>query len=213
MKKAMLAVLIYGLSNFLWSTSDMEKEFTKIYKEKVWGNSLLKQNFGGSGGGSTIHGTNDLRIFLIQFLKDHREIKTFLDVGCGEGVWQELIPWEELDVHYIGIDVVKELIEEQLKRSAHRTHMRFMFGEIIHDHLPSADLCFAKDVLQHWSLEHQIEFTERTQNQYPYLLVMNGYTSTNHVFEPKQLPNSTAQCLGDFTDSEELKKLFLIKPK
>ena len=188
--------------------SNMQEIFEKIYADKIWGEGYLSSGLGGSGGGSTIEGTQDVRDYIIDFLKNHPEVQTFLDVGCGEAVWQMLIPWEELGVKYIGIDVVEKLILINQEKMADRPNVEFIYIDGFTERLPNADICFVKDVLQHWGIPDVLSFVNSIRKDYPYFMTINGKV---HL-DISKINIGSHQFIRNFTDSNELKELYFINP-
>jgi SAM-dependent methyltransferase len=89
-------------------------------------------------------------------MRDH-DIKTVLDIGCGD--WQHscLIDWT--GIHYTGVDVVPHVVERN--RAAHSApNVTFMLADGRTVPL-DADLLIIKDVVQHWTTEEIIQFLDR----------------------------------------------------
>jgi len=121
----------------------MNEIFTDIFKQNKW-----KCAESVSGAGSTIGWTKNLRSGLPLLLKG-LEIKTFLDVPCGDYNWAQKIDWR--DVHYIGGDIVKELIEKNIAlHDDEKTS--FLQIDLSKDELPEADIILVRDCLMHMSV-------------------------------------------------------------
>src|SRR3989338_7170924 len=112
--------------------------FEKIYNKNKW-------RFG-SGEGSLEGYTKRYRIFLENFLSEHK-IKSVLDFGCGDWQFYKYINWGK--VRYHGVDVVKSVIDNNQKNYQTET-IKFSFIDENFE-LEAADLFIAKDVFQHWS--------------------------------------------------------------
>jgi len=78
--------------------------FTKIYKTNKWGS---KESV--SGPGSTIKSNEKLIFELENFIK-YFNIKSYLDIACGDFNWMNNFNFNLLD-KYCGIDIVDELIK------------------------------------------------------------------------------------------------------
>ena len=118
----------------------LEKNFTTIYQLNIWGN---KESV--SGPGSTLRATRPIRRELPKLL--HRlKVKTLLDAPCGDFNWMRQV---KLGIEsYIGVDVVRDLIEKN--HSNYRGKGRkFIHRNIISDKLPRADLILCRDVMMH----------------------------------------------------------------
>ncbi len=121
--------------------------FTKIYKEKLWGDEESV-----SGSGSSLENTERLRKALPTLIKN-LNIKSILDIPCGDFHWMnEFLPDE---IYYIGADIVEDLIknnEEFVDRDDSR-FIEFQVIDVIKDKLPQVDLVICRDCLVHFSYE------------------------------------------------------------
>jgi len=132
----------------------MERIFTAIYEQKVWGDNAHQEYRGSSGGGSSIEYNRDAYIpFLQKFIKE-RNIKTVVDLGCGDFRCGTQI-YTPLDVQYHGYDVYQPMVASNSKMflppKYRFTTMDFYAQRAT---IETADLCILKDVLQHWSKTH-----------------------------------------------------------
>ena len=137
----------------------MSESFRDIYLLDTWGD--------GSGRGSTPDNTVAYREFLQKFLTLH-DIRTVVDLGCGDWRFSCLIDWSGID--YLGIDAVPEVIERNARRHGERA--RFLCRDVSSCELPPADLALVKDVLQHWPSDVIRSFVSRLR-RYPYVLITN----------------------------------------
>ena len=119
----------------------LEEIFSNIYKIGTWDES------GFSLSGSQIKIARPYVNFLQNFMNEH-EIKTVVDVGCGDWAFSRYIDWSGID--YLGIDVVKEVIVRNQTLFA-RPSIAFVHGNALTMDLPEADLLICKDVFQHLS--------------------------------------------------------------
>jgi len=118
--------------------------FSEIYRRNIWGYQETA-----SGGGSTLHHTERVREGLPGLLEE-LEIETLLDLPCGDFHWLSKI---DLPVaHYIGGDIVSDLIEETAARHA-RSGREFRQIDLCSDPLPKADLLLCRDCFIHLSEE------------------------------------------------------------
>jgi len=115
--------------------------FVEIMHNEVWGSSGNE-----SGGGSTREYTKAVR-GIIQTVVAQFEIKSMLDVACGDFAWMPLVLAEMVEgFHYIGGDIVPDLIARN--RLAY-PKLEFLELDFVEDELPVCDLVFCRDVLQH----------------------------------------------------------------
>ena len=139
-----------------------EKTFKEIYNSNHWsGNESV------SGQGSADQQTLEIRKHIPQLVRA-LEIKSFLDLPCGDFHW-----FSEMDIElesYIGGDIVDEIVESNAKTYA-KNNRKFMKLDLIQDPLPDADLLFCRDCLVHLSNEDIIKALDNIrQSNINYLL-------------------------------------------
>ena len=99
-------------SNFFFSNEKIRKNtFKHIYLSNHWQNyfKLSLQN-SRSGPGSNLNYTSDMSAELKKFFIE-KNIKTILDIGCGDFIWMNLLlnKYNDYD-KYLGLDIVDEII-------------------------------------------------------------------------------------------------------
>ncbi|MDR1023729.1 MAG: class I SAM-dependent methyltransferase [Prevotellaceae bacterium] len=163
----------YVKKDFVFHSS--QQPFTDIYKLNFWNSEESK-----SGTGSTIKATVMIRKHLPLIIERYA-IRSMLDVPCGDYNWMRAV---EKKCHYIGGDIVPELIENNQKLYA-SDNVQFKLIDIIKDTLPAVDLIFCKDCLQHLSYAnvHKALWNFKSSNS-KYLMV-TSYSKTwlNHDIE------------------------------
>lgn len=119
----------------------MSKEiFTSYYKKNTW-----KGKESVSGPGSDYEQTRFLIPELQILLKD-LEIKSMLDIPCGDFNWMQRV---NLDgIKYYGADIVTELIENNTKVYS-KNNIKFSVIDVICDTLPKVDLIMVRDCFVH----------------------------------------------------------------
>lgn len=118
--------------------SEMADAFARAYKDGQWHQ--------GSGSGSSPANTLLYRQFLAGYMRKY-QIRSVLDLGCGDWRVGKLIDWS--GVHYHGYDVVPELIMANAIAYG-KGWVQFTCADILDVPLPPADLVLCKDLLQHW---------------------------------------------------------------
>ena len=113
--------------------------FTVIAAENRWdGTESL------SGPGSTLGATALLRAALPGLLAKY-EIKSFLDLPCGDAYWiSQALP---KDITYTGGDIVSALIEKARKEKG--DFGQFKVLDLVEDDLPLADVVMVRDCFIH----------------------------------------------------------------
>ncbi len=140
----------------------MKKLFTKIYDNGGW----IK----GSGWGSWPSNTLPYISFINDFLEQHN-IKSVVDVGCGDWQFSKFIDWS--NIKYNGFDVVDSVIDQNKER--HQTpNITFECVDVTTHKLPPADLILVKDVLMHWTPDVIIKFLSNLP-EHKFLLVTNTH--------------------------------------
>ena len=89
--------------------------FFLIYKSNHW-RSYKKplKNESVSGLGSDLYITKKLILDLNNFILSNN-IKSILDIGCGDFNWMKHIVNKNLSINYLGIDIVEDIINENNK--------------------------------------------------------------------------------------------------
>lgn len=143
MKQKMILFLLITLNVSLYAQKNCREVFTNIYNSHEWGTN--QDNTGSSGSGSSIATTILYRDYLQKFLTTYN-IKSVVDLGCGDWNFSQLIDWN--GIFYLGIDVVDSVIEKNNSLFASE-NIQFQNLDALSGSLPSADLLICKDVLQH----------------------------------------------------------------
>ena len=153
----------------------MESYFTNVYENKIWGNNNESGYAGSSGGGSDVDVNKDTYIhFLKRFIME-KDIKTIVDLGCGDFRCGPLI-FNDLDVLYTGYDTYKKVVEFNAeKHSMPKYSFKHLDLFAEKEDIEYADLCILKDVLQHWKTEEIYNFMDYmiSSKKFKYILITN----------------------------------------
>lgn len=146
----------------------MEKIFTQIYHQNVWGNSESV-----SGSASALSQTKKI-IEELPILIQKIGAKSFLDISCGDFNWMKEV---ELCVDsYIGADIVEELIERNNQKFADRNR-NFIRLDITKDDLPEVDIIFCRDCLVHLSFGEILRAIENFRKSNSKYLLTTTFTN------------------------------------
>jgi hypothetical protein len=115
--------------------------FTEIFRRREWGEAGSL-----SGPGSTLTQTEAVRRVLPQLLRE-LNCDSLLDVPCGDYFWMKLV---NMDVEYIGGDIVDELIEDNQRQYGSNKH-KFIHLDLLQDKLPKVAFVLCRDCLVHFS--------------------------------------------------------------
>ena len=153
----------------------MEKTFTMIYENNIWGDNKNNNYKGSSGDGSAINFNKNTYIpFLQNFINDNN-IKTVVDLGCGDFICGPSI-YDNLDILYIGYDVYNNVTQNNSKNNL-KTKYEFIHLDFFNnkEKIKDGELCILKDVLQHWSLNKINNFLEYIveSKKFKYILITN----------------------------------------
>ena len=118
----------------------MKRAFTKKFaKHLTLGMDAL------SGPGSDLRQTRAVRARLPGLLRE-LGVRSMLDAPCGDVFWMKTL---DLDVDYVGADIVDALIERNAARYG-GARRRFVQLDLLTDPLPKVDLVFCRDCLVHF---------------------------------------------------------------
>lgn len=154
--------------------------FSDIYKKNIWRY--------GSGEGSLETYTIPYRKFLVKFLIDY-DIKTILDIGCGDWQFSKLIDWSNYD--YTGIDCVQSVIDNNNSIYG-KKNIKFLYCDILNDINKlkiNYDLIILKDVIIHWPNEQIRIMLPLMKGKATYILLINT---------KEQIIDNADISLGDF---------------
>ena len=108
-----------GVQQILRKLRSRQHVFERCYSQRLWGSAES-----GSGCGSEIAATDDLRSYLPD-LVGRLGVKLVLDAPCGDWNWMRLVDFGE--VEYIGADIVPSVIDDNQSRYA-RPGVRFILA-------------------------------------------------------------------------------------
>jgi hypothetical protein len=146
----------------------VEEVFTHIYKVNQWGS---RESI--SGPGSELRVTHKMRAELSALLKRFK-ITSIADAPCGDLNWMQ-----HVDIGaclYIGIDIVQELIERNIKTFGSTREFRHL--NLVENVIEKVDLIICRDMLAHLTYE-QIFTVLRNfkQSGSKYILMTTGVTT------------------------------------
>lgn len=153
----------------------MEQFFTNIYENCVWGNNENDNYKGSSGSGSSEDGNKDSYVPLVKNFIIDNNIKSVIDLGCGDFTFSPLI-YDELDISYTGYDVYKKLVDYNSQKFLFPKysflHLDFFNNK---EFIKNGDLCILKDVLQHWPLNNIYNFLDYLveNKKFKFILICN----------------------------------------
>jgi SAM-dependent methyltransferase len=123
-----------------------EERFTEIFRANHWRNVESASGFG-----SSLEATVQTRDALRELL-DRYAITSLLDVPCGDFNWMQRV---DFGGDYCGADIVPELVARN-QRLFGGDRRRFIVLDVTRDPLPTSDLIFCRDCLNHLSLDEAV---------------------------------------------------------
>ena len=157
--------------------SEMEYHFTNIYQP----NSTDSQEFHQSGGesicgGGSKKGVNQDFLNYLQTIVNEYNIKSIVDVGCGDLNYISSFLEENPQIKYTGVDISKPLIDQNKSLYPHLDFQHHNICETFP--LQDFDLCIIKEVFIHLSKGMVSQSLKRIkkQNNIKYLLI-SGHTN------------------------------------
>lgn len=159
-----------------------EQVFTEIYSKKIWSPEKEKKIYKFySGIGS--HHDEFIEIYLekiIEFLNSFSYKPSVVDLGCGDfNIGSKL---RKYCGNYVAVDIFRELIEQN-KKTFSNLNVDFKVLDITKDPLPSANICFVRQVLQHLSNDMILKFIKLIEGKYQYL-VLTEHLPDYKIFKP-----------------------------
>ncbi|NBW35243.1 MAG: class I SAM-dependent methyltransferase [Cytophagia bacterium] len=130
------------LAHYRFKDKPVEEVFLTIFRENHWRDKESK-----SGTGSNEKNTIVV-INIISRVINELEIKSMLDIPCGDFYWMQKVKLN--NVMYTGGDIVQELVlRNQQNYSSEKRNFDKL--NIISSSLPVVDLIFTRDCLVHFS--------------------------------------------------------------
>ncbi len=100
-----------------------------------------------SGPGSSVAAAANAIGFLRKIITEHN-VRSILDLGCGDWNWMKEVGLHDLGVHYTGWDIEPGLIAD-LNANHGRKEIRFEAHDVLQTPLPKVDLVICRDILFH----------------------------------------------------------------
>lgn len=121
--------------------------FSRYYETNFW-----RDKESVSGPGSNLKNTEAIRAYLPPVFAQ-LGINSLLDLPCGDfyWFWQMWSRWSgrrQLELKYIGGDIVPQLIFDNRERYLH-PNLQFEVLDAVHDRLPKVDMILCRDMLGH----------------------------------------------------------------
>ena len=177
----------------LFKIKSIEERFNKIYYTNYWLDSKSR-----SGPGSSLKSTENIRIHL-PIIIERFKLKTIFDGPCGDFNWMSKV-LKNVDVDYIGSDIVEDLIVSNRKNETN--NIKFNKLDIRIDKLLKSDLMICRDCLFHFSYEDIFKFLNNFLISDIKYLLLTSHLNTKNNFENRNIVT------GDFRKIDFFSKPF-----
>lgn len=151
----------------------LDEIFDKIYAEGKWGRSPNGAPFY-SGEGSLPEFTEAYEELVIDFVVGKPEIRTIVDLGCGDFQVADRIlnglGTRSRPVCYVGCDIARTVIAHNRTANA-RPGVTFVRANIVEGDLPPGDVALVRQVLQHLTNDDIAKALANIQETYPVAIV------------------------------------------
>mgnify|MGYP006077078395 CR=1 FL=1 len=168
--------------NKMFKNMSVEQRFSKVYNEHLWKDKNHQDKnfkfFSGSGSHEAKIINPYIRV-VSEFLKTLNK-PVVVDAGCGD--FNVGINFIDLVSKYYAFDIFEDLIKLN-KENFKFQNLIFEKKDIIKDFLPSADILFVRQVLQHLDNESIKKFMRNVENKYNFLII------TEHMPDQTFTPN------------------------
>lgn len=148
-----------------WNNKDLSTVFDWVFKENLWWSSESK-----SWMGSNIQNTRHILSWIKTIIQEYN-IKTFLDVPCGDCNW---IDPNNLWCEYIWADIVQDLIDNNKSKLP---WIEFQKIDLTTDKIPQVDLIMCRECLQHLSFENGKKAINNIINSWSKYLLVTHYSN------------------------------------
>lgn len=166
--KMLLRYRSYNQSKSFSGLSPKET-FSKIYRDRLWGNYSSDKDGYDSGTGSHTESVVSPYIQSVnKFLAGFSEKPDLVDLGCGD--FSIGLKTREYCKNYIACDVVEELLSRNRKKYAsHNVDFRLL--DITCDDIPHGDVLVIRQVLQHLTNTQIFAFTSKLKGSFRFLIL------------------------------------------
>jgi 2-polyprenyl-3-methyl-5-hydroxy-6-metoxy-1,4-benzoquinol methylase len=144
-----------------------EQVFTEIFKKNIWNSEESV-----SGTGSELRNTKSLR-FSLSFLLKHLDVKSLLDVACGDMTWVSALDLNAIE--YEGWDIVDDIIQQNKQKFAHKANYNFKHQNILEGEIPKFDLIMSRDTITHLPTSAIWIFLKKVVNSNSKYLLISRY--------------------------------------
>jgi len=186
-------VQVHALAALGIAAADKRKRaFSGIYQHRFW---AVNGRFPLSGSGSSLEASQATRKTLKSVIRAF-SISSIFDSSCGDMTWMpkllQDIALEGRRVHYVGNDIVAELIVENRSRFP---DLSFTCLDLVKDPLPVADLVLLRYTLQHLQIQDAKRVLENISNSGSKYLLVTTFPKQSDARNHQDLENAVNICM------------------
>ena len=148
-----------------------QRMFSQIHQNNVW--SVENS----SGGGVMLKHTDILRKNLTSFLKNEN-VKSILDIGCGDPVWIMNVLKQFNSIKYSGWDLVEHVVDHNKQK--YPTH-EFKLVDALCDDIPQTDVIICRNVMNHLSSNDILTLCKKIFNKCKYVILSHQDNISDHA--------------------------------
>ncbi len=183
-KKLLPSSFVIARRNYLnsklhreFSGLSLKESFDKIYAEGRWGSSGDPSDpfFSGSGSHEGVI-VSEYLTAVLDFLRSFEKKPDVVDLGCGDFAIGSRV--RNLCARYVACDIVEGLIARN-KKKYKDLDVEFRVLDMTEDELPTGDVVFIRQVLQHLSNERILKVLPRIKEKYRYLVLSEHLAAAN----------------------------------
>jgi len=208
-----LAHFAHILRNISWGQpapghvdASLQDKFEDIFNTNEWGSSETRSGFG-----STVADTWAIRDCLDSWMTKYN-VKFLLDIPCGDGNWQGLIPGVASGaVKYQGYDISPGAVASAESHNQANKNMQFGVLDLVNQ-VPTehADLIMVKEVIQHLPLAMGLKMLQNAKAAgIKWLAVTSDPSYHNRDIQPGEWfpgPNAQAPPFNFGAEAERCEK-------
>ena len=172
-----------------FSKMTTKEVFKEVYEKKLWSPEGEKKKFKFYSGTGSHHKDFSEKYVkeVSKFLMTFKNKPDVVDLGCGDFFIGSQL--RKFCNKYVAIDIFDDLIDHN-KKIYNDLNVEFKVSDITIDQLPSSEVCFIKDVLQHLSNDLIKKFLRLIDKKYKYLIITEHLPETTEFKANLDVPTS-----------------------
>ena len=166
---------------------DTNFDAAKKFSDWGWQGKLKGKRKIASGPGSSNELTSKTKQIILETIKDHN-VKSILDLGCGDWTWMSKIRNKFSEVSYEGWDASENMVKCLNDRYSNE-NTKFRVKDIVTSEFPDVDLIICRDVLFHLDKKLSKHVTDKTKNCLFISTSYNNQQTNNNIGKYNHIEN------------------------